>query len=79
MLFAGDELELAQKILLCNPDHRLAAQAGTDKRRYERLFTSDAMALRHGELYAELFGQLTCWAMRRSKAHEPAEVLLPQC
>jgi glycosyltransferase involved in cell wall biosynthesis len=54
-LFANDETEFAEKIARCSTDSALSHRAARrNKRRYERLFTSDAMARRHCDLYSAL-------------------------
>lgn len=55
-LFADDEETFARAIAQCGADAALRMRAAQrNKRRYERLFTSDAMARRHWDLYSALF------------------------
>lgn len=60
-LFANDEKTFAEKIVWCSTDSALSHQTGyRNKRRYERLFTSDAMARRHCDLYSALNREILC-------------------
>lgn len=58
-LFAGDETEFALKVARCANDGALRELVTRrNKRRYERLFTSAAMAQRHCDLYLGLIREV---------------------